>query len=228
MDLEAPRDEVLAQKDQANTAFLLHGYGLALKSGDVFNGVVVRTAGAQAHRKSPGVRPGALHLARISRKHIKPLSMATVHFPNPNGILSSSPGLRPRRYPGKGSPTDINPNGVAANRLDGGVWPQPRWGCENQLPPSQGRRGAPTLGSETQSLWDCQSGRMPSLQNACKVQRGRAHSRRRRISPPLLLLPTRCGWSFGHSRAPGQCADAPKPIQTSTSGLTPRRFISFL
>ena len=28
MDLEAPHDEVLAQKDQANTAFLLHGYGL--------------------------------------------------------------------------------------------------------------------------------------------------------------------------------------------------------
>jgi hypothetical protein len=27
MDLEALRDEVLAQKDQANTAFLLHGYG---------------------------------------------------------------------------------------------------------------------------------------------------------------------------------------------------------
>ena len=27
MDLEAPHDEVLAQKDQANTAFLLHGYG---------------------------------------------------------------------------------------------------------------------------------------------------------------------------------------------------------
>jgi len=29
MDLEAPRDEVLAQKDQANTVFLLHGSGLA-------------------------------------------------------------------------------------------------------------------------------------------------------------------------------------------------------
>jgi len=27
MDLEAYRDEVLAQKDQANTVFLLHGYG---------------------------------------------------------------------------------------------------------------------------------------------------------------------------------------------------------
>ena len=28
MDLEAPHDEVLAQKDQANTVFLLHSYGL--------------------------------------------------------------------------------------------------------------------------------------------------------------------------------------------------------
>jgi hypothetical protein len=32
MDLEAPRDEVLAQKDQANTAFLLHGYGLGRRA----------------------------------------------------------------------------------------------------------------------------------------------------------------------------------------------------
>jgi hypothetical protein len=31
MDLAAPHDEVLAQKDQANAAFLLHGYGLVLK-----------------------------------------------------------------------------------------------------------------------------------------------------------------------------------------------------
>ena len=29
MDLAAPHDEVLTQKDQANAAFLLHGYGLA-------------------------------------------------------------------------------------------------------------------------------------------------------------------------------------------------------
>lgn len=29
MDLEAPHVEVLAEKDQANTVFLLHGYGLA-------------------------------------------------------------------------------------------------------------------------------------------------------------------------------------------------------
>ena len=28
MDLAAPHDDVLAQKDQANTVFLLHGYGL--------------------------------------------------------------------------------------------------------------------------------------------------------------------------------------------------------
>jgi hypothetical protein len=28
MDLAAPRDEVLTQKDQANAAFLLHGYGI--------------------------------------------------------------------------------------------------------------------------------------------------------------------------------------------------------
>jgi len=28
MDLEAPHDDVLTQKDQANTAFLLHGSGL--------------------------------------------------------------------------------------------------------------------------------------------------------------------------------------------------------
>jgi len=27
MDLEAPHDEVLAQKDQANAGFRLHGYG---------------------------------------------------------------------------------------------------------------------------------------------------------------------------------------------------------
>ena len=30
MDLEAPHNDVLAQKDQANTVFLLHGYGLVL------------------------------------------------------------------------------------------------------------------------------------------------------------------------------------------------------
>jgi hypothetical protein len=30
MDLEAPRVELLAQKYQANTAFLLHGRGLAI------------------------------------------------------------------------------------------------------------------------------------------------------------------------------------------------------
>jgi len=30
MDLAAPHDEVLAQKDQANTGFLLPGYGLGL------------------------------------------------------------------------------------------------------------------------------------------------------------------------------------------------------
>jgi hypothetical protein len=41
MDLEASRDEVLAQKDQANTVFLLHGYGQGIvgfpigKIGDV-------------------------------------------------------------------------------------------------------------------------------------------------------------------------------------------------
>jgi len=29
MDLAAPHDDVLTQKDQANAAFLLHGYGLA-------------------------------------------------------------------------------------------------------------------------------------------------------------------------------------------------------
>ena len=32
MDLEAPQDAVLTQKDQANTVFLLHGYGLVGKT----------------------------------------------------------------------------------------------------------------------------------------------------------------------------------------------------
>ena len=34
MDLEAPHDEVLAQKDQASSAFLLHGSGLVILLGD--------------------------------------------------------------------------------------------------------------------------------------------------------------------------------------------------
>jgi len=33
MDLEAPHDDVLTQRDQINTAFLLHGYGSGLKAG---------------------------------------------------------------------------------------------------------------------------------------------------------------------------------------------------
>src|SRR5712671_1865096 len=45
---------------------------------------------------------------------------------NPNGIESSSPGLRGTSYPGLGVINPNNPNGVAS-RL-GDERPQPRWG----------------------------------------------------------------------------------------------------
>ena len=53
---------------------------------------------------------------------------------NPEGIVSSSPGLRGTSYPGSAGQKQINPNGVA------GVFavkkPQPRWGWENFAPRS--------------------------------------------------------------------------------------------
>ena len=63
MDLAAPHDEVLAQKDQANTAFLLHGYGLdsirrPIKTGYIIMHVLLlKVSGlvlAGVHRNSTG------------------------------------------------------------------------------------------------------------------------------------------------------------------------------
>jgi hypothetical protein len=45
---------------------------------------------------------------------------------NPEGIVSSSPGLRGTSYPGKTVPGTANPNGVVAG--DEARWSQPRWG----------------------------------------------------------------------------------------------------
>jgi len=45
---------------------------------------------------------------------------------NPNGIVSSSPGLRGTSYPGWGAPAFATPTGLRRVRS---AKPQPRWGC---------------------------------------------------------------------------------------------------
>jgi len=49
-----PHDEVLAQKDQANTVFLLHGCGYHVRNGNSDKGYWTRIGAAWAHADGNG------------------------------------------------------------------------------------------------------------------------------------------------------------------------------
>ena len=79
---------------------------------------------------------------------------------NPEGIASSSPGLRGTSYPGSAGRKADNPNGVVATGARPPVpqpWPQPRWGCFPLVRLTQGNSFLATLGCTTQSPHDCSS-----------------------------------------------------------------------
>src|SRR5262245_9567573 len=82
-------------------------------------------------------------------RHTPPQSAAT----NPKGIPPQSPGLLGTSYPGNRILKDaINPNGVAPLEAADATTPLGLITLWAAL--SQGRRGAPTLGFETESRWD--------------------------------------------------------------------------
>jgi len=72
-------------------------------------------------------------------------------FSNPNGIVSSSPGLRGTSYPGLSARAVPTPTGLCHLRP---ASPQPRWGCETINRFLKVARGLATLGFAPESRWD--------------------------------------------------------------------------
>src|ERR1035437_10027502 len=102
--------------------------------GYVAGGGIGMRGGAVCHSSaiSAGVRAQAWLTRSLSVRSKLKVSAARawagsmVRVCNPNGIESSSPGLRAASYPGKMGPGEANPNGVATTALR--LRPQPRWG----------------------------------------------------------------------------------------------------
>src|SRR5437667_4887707 len=62
----------------------------------------------------------------LERRHSEAERLHLHAFSNPNGIVSSSPGLRGTSYPGWQWGSRFNPERVAANVPCSGSWPAPQ------------------------------------------------------------------------------------------------------
>jgi len=82
---------------------------------------------------------------------------------NPEGILAQSPGLRGTSYPGSPGRGSTTPKGL---RLCGAKMTQPRWGWMRCALGPRVARCLATLGWQTQSRWDCRSGRFPAIRSS--------------------------------------------------------------
>ena len=102
-------------------------------------------------RRGSGVLKHALRILGCSdARRAKPQSENFAARSNPNGIVSSSPGLRGTSYPGSLPESFSNPNGVASLSA-----PQPRWGCWFlNCFLSQGSSFLAPLGWRPESRWD--------------------------------------------------------------------------
>ena len=135
----------------------------ALEDGE-FSPLSRRRLVAVERARASGGCPEPLNAALLWRQVAQAVKAVTSPFPypqvpvrlavNPKGILDQSPGLRGTSYPGNAARNGRQPQGGCGGWRSG--WAATPLGlCLPRRCP-QGRRGAPTLGFATESLWDSQ------------------------------------------------------------------------